>query len=224
MLDSDDIWLPSKLEQQVAILNAVPEAGAVYGRTQTWKSWDTASRGAGKDRTGPLYVKLNRVYRAGSLLARVIRGKIAIPSTSNICFRRELIKRIGEFERSFVGMYEDQVFLAKVFLKEAVLVSGECWDRYRIHPDSCTAVALRQGLLGPTHRAYLNWVEQYLREQGEQGTSAWRAVQVALYPYRHPGFAPFLKYADAIFIKIRSLTSRLREALGRDKPHLIQQR
>ncbi len=223
MLDSDDVWLPRKLEQQVAILNAVPEAGAVYGRTRKWENWDCASRGAGKDCTGPLGVKMNRVYSPGTLLARVIRSKIASPSISNICFRREILKRSGGFEESFVGMYEDQVFLAKVFLKEAVFVSEECWDWYRIHPDSCTSVALRQGLLSSTRRAYLKWVEQYLREQGEQGSSAWRSVQVALYPYRHPSIAPFFKFADLISFRIRSLASGLREAVEKDRPHLIAQ-
>src|SRR5918993_1644792 len=33
-LDSDDVWLPYKLEEQVAILDAQPEAAALYGNTQ----------------------------------------------------------------------------------------------------------------------------------------------------------------------------------------------
>src|SRR5262249_40041371 len=38
-LDADDVWLPHKLEEQVAILNAHPETGMVYGATQVWHSW-----------------------------------------------------------------------------------------------------------------------------------------------------------------------------------------
>src|SRR5918997_3094056 len=39
LLDSDDVWLPHKLQQQVAILDAAPEAGMVYGLSQYWHSW-----------------------------------------------------------------------------------------------------------------------------------------------------------------------------------------
>src|SRR5262249_44847302 len=39
LLDADDIWLPEKLERQVAILEAHPEAGMVYGPTLVWYGW-----------------------------------------------------------------------------------------------------------------------------------------------------------------------------------------
>jgi len=38
-LDADDVWLASKLEEQVAILGLRPEAGMVYGSTLSWHSW-----------------------------------------------------------------------------------------------------------------------------------------------------------------------------------------
>ena len=39
-LDSDDVWLPNKLEEQLAIFNAQPEAGMVCGATECWHSWE----------------------------------------------------------------------------------------------------------------------------------------------------------------------------------------
>ncbi|HEY7913074.1 MAG TPA: glycosyltransferase family A protein, partial [Blastocatellia bacterium] len=39
LLDSDDVWLPQKLEQQVRILESYPEAAMVYGRSEYWRSW-----------------------------------------------------------------------------------------------------------------------------------------------------------------------------------------
>jgi glycosyltransferase involved in cell wall biosynthesis len=41
LLDSDDVWLPHKLEDQVAILDSHPEAGMVFGQSQRWHSWTT---------------------------------------------------------------------------------------------------------------------------------------------------------------------------------------
>src|SRR5215212_3295723 len=39
LLDADDVWLPHKLERQLAILDSYPEAAMVYGATQYWHSW-----------------------------------------------------------------------------------------------------------------------------------------------------------------------------------------
>src|SRR5689334_20378787 len=38
-LDADDIWLPAKLEKQVAILEAHPEAAMAYGPLYFWSEW-----------------------------------------------------------------------------------------------------------------------------------------------------------------------------------------
>ena len=48
-LDSDDVWLPHKLEQQVAILHAHPEAGMVYGGSQYWHSWTGSAENTESD-------------------------------------------------------------------------------------------------------------------------------------------------------------------------------
>ncbi|WP_287295599.1 glycosyltransferase family A protein [Moorena sp. SIO2C4] len=38
-LDADDIWLPQKLEKQLAIFSSQPEADVVCGLTKFWYSW-----------------------------------------------------------------------------------------------------------------------------------------------------------------------------------------
>ena len=38
-LDSDDVWLPHKLEKQVPILESEPEAGLIYGSLFFWYGW-----------------------------------------------------------------------------------------------------------------------------------------------------------------------------------------
>ena len=43
-LDADDIWLPQKLEQQVAILEDQPEAAMIYNSTYLWYSWTGRKR------------------------------------------------------------------------------------------------------------------------------------------------------------------------------------
>src|SRR6188768_2785618 len=41
-LDADDVWLPDKLEEQVAIMEHETTAAMVYGRTLIWRSWNVA--------------------------------------------------------------------------------------------------------------------------------------------------------------------------------------
>ena len=38
-LDSDDVWLPNKLADQIAVFDDYPQCEMVYGRTQIWYSW-----------------------------------------------------------------------------------------------------------------------------------------------------------------------------------------
>src|SRR5213594_1272983 len=49
-LDADDVWLPHKLEQQVAIMDSQPAAAMVYGATQYWHSWTGNPEDLGRDR------------------------------------------------------------------------------------------------------------------------------------------------------------------------------
>jgi len=65
-LDSDDVWLPEKTEQQVAIFRQHPGLGMVYGRTQIWHSWAPESV---KDHFYALGVATNRVHEPPTLLA-----------------------------------------------------------------------------------------------------------------------------------------------------------
>jgi glycosyltransferase involved in cell wall biosynthesis len=57
-LDADDIWLPPKLEKQLAILQSYPEAEMVYGATQMWFSWTGNPEDLGRDRYRKLGVIL----------------------------------------------------------------------------------------------------------------------------------------------------------------------
>lgn len=189
LLDSDDVWLPYKLEQQVAIMDLQPEAAIIYGPSQKWYSWTGNSEDIQRDSVYELGVQPNTLLKPPTLLTLCLRGKAITPCPSNILFRRQMVEHVGGFEESFRGMYqmyEDQAFLAKVHLKEPVFVASECWDRYRKHPDSCVSVVSQAGQAHSVRLFFLNWLEKYLSEQGVKDTEVWQALQQALWPYRHP--------------------------------------
>ena len=72
------------------------------------------------------------------------------------------------------------MFFAKICLSHTVYVSEECWDRYRQHPESDTAVAEAQGRGRSVQRRYLSWLERYIEQQGVQDPSVHTALRGAL--------------------------------------------
>ena len=184
LLDADDVWLSYKLERQVALLEAHPQAAMVYGANQYWHSWTGAPEDAVRDHIPDLGVALNRLFEPGELSLLVYPlGKAAAPCPSDLLIRRDAITRLNGFEESFTGkyqMYEDQAFLAKMYLHEAVFVSDECWDRYRIHPDSCVAVVTESGHYHAVRFFFLQWFTDYLTRVKPAGQEVSHAVQAAL--------------------------------------------
>lgn len=197
LLDADDIWLPHKLEEQMAILEAHSNAGMVCGASQYWRSWTadpdshdiTVAVGAPPDTLVPPPDLLMHLYPLGEGNA---------PCPSSLLFRRAVAEKVGGFEEGFrdkYQLYEDQAFLNKVYLQTPVFVASACWDRYRQHPGSCVSTVTRAGQYHAVRRFFLNWFETYMAGKGFQGTNTWEALQKALWPYRHP----FLSRIVALF-------------------------
>jgi cellulose synthase/poly-beta-1,6-N-acetylglucosamine synthase-like glycosyltransferase len=176
-LDSDDVWLPTKLTDQVALMEQHPEAGMVYGNTEYWYSWTGNPDDRPHDFMPRLGVTTDKVMQPPTLVPLFLSGEAAVPCTCSILVRRDIFDSVGGFETSFRSMYEDQVFYSKVCLAAPVLVSERCWDRYRQHPDSICAAAEREGQEAGARNTYLRWLETYLEEQGIDDREVWRALR-----------------------------------------------
>ena len=118
----------------------------LYGPTEYWYSWSGLPGDDGRDRMPSLGVPLSTVFEPPALSTLVYPlGEAAAPCLCSLLVRLDAIMPVGGFEDAFHGFYEDQAFLAKMYLRHRILVSGGCWDRYRIHPDSCSAVTRDAG-------------------------------------------------------------------------------
>lgn len=186
-LDADDVWLPDKLEQQVALLRAHPRAGMVVGATHYWYGWTGRKQDARFDHVAPVGGPQDALLEPPKL-AKLLRplGNEGSPSNSSMILRRTAIEGVSGFEEEFRGLFEDQAFLIKIYLTTAVFVSSACWDRYRQHPDSCCEQAKARGVYFPAHHTFLLWLEGYLRQERLDGTPVWFALQHALRKYRQP--------------------------------------
>ena len=183
-LDSDDVWLPRKLEEQVAILEAQPLVGIVYGLSEDWHSWSGPARR--RDHIHSLGIPPNSLVEPPMLLTLFLEGQVRTPCPSDIMVRRSTMEGVGGFEDDFRGLYEDQAFLAKLYLETAVFVAGEHWSRHRRHRNSFMAVTRRSGPKHPPGLEYLDWLEAYMAQEGVADTEVWEALRKKRWRYRHP--------------------------------------
>ncbi len=186
LLDSDDVWRPNKLHEQVPILDAHPEAGSVYGNTLYWYSWTSEANAQGNDHVRDLGVRPDTIHAPPTLLVGNLREVAAVPCTGSLLIRRALIEEVGGFEELFRAGFTDQVFYAKLFLAAPVFASSACWDKYRQHPQSCSSVIGSGSTLDERRLKYLTWFEAYLSSRGNPFAELREALDLRLRQYRHP--------------------------------------
>jgi glycosyltransferase involved in cell wall biosynthesis len=186
-LDADDVWLPNKLEEQVAVLAARPDVGMVFGSSSYWHTWNSDPAETRKDFVPDPIVRTETVHAPPTLLLQLYPlGTAPTPCPSDVIVRRSTLERTGGFEPEFHGiyqLYEDQAFLAKIFLEDPVYVSSACWDRYRVHAASCVTRVNDQGHYHTVRRFYLEWFTRYLERKGVKDTELWRALRRARRAY-----------------------------------------
>jgi glycosyltransferase involved in cell wall biosynthesis len=209
-IDADDVWRPRKLEEQVAILNAHPDVGMVCGTVNYWASWQ-----GGADDTAVItgHVLNRSVPNPEAMLALYPLGTAAAPCPSDILLRSDVVRSVGGFESHFTGrrqMYEDQGFLAKVYLTAPVYFSDKLWLDYRQHEESCVASVVREGRYHEVRLYFLNWLEMYIAGQGAVDPRVAAALRRALHPYRRPVRHRLLSLGKRITGRVRSIPFSLR--------------
>lgn len=214
-LDSDDVWRPQKLEQQTRILQDDPDVGMLYGSSLYWYSWTGLPADEGRDFIPELGVPSGVVLPPPGPLPRHLSGRAAVPTPSSILVRRRTALDVNGFEEWFRGLYEDQLFFAKMCLEAPVMASDSCWDRYRQHTASFSGQTT-----GPderdSRRAYLDWLEEYAAERGREHPELARALRRERWKMRRPAVWRFLRLGIKALRRIRRVWNPPPTAAGQD--------
>jgi glycosyltransferase involved in cell wall biosynthesis len=196
-LDSDDVWLPEKLEKQLELFQGNPEAAVVCGPTQWWYSWTGNPTDQSLDSMREIAREYDRIYKPPILLKELLLDRARTPATCSALIRRSLFNETGVFEEQFKTLYEDQAFFSKVYLKANVYISSQCWDLYRQHSENHCLISEKTGQgtpghLNAKHQQFLKWLEKYLLAEEVQDLALLKTLNKALWAYEHQGLYYFL--------------------------------
>ena len=208
-LDADDVWERTKLADQVALIERHPDVGMLYGNTRYWHSWTGLPGDADRDYYPPLGIDGDVVIiPAPRLMELNLRGRVAVPCIHSLLVRTSVLRRLGGFENQFTGMFDDQVMYAKLLLDGPVLVTNRSWERYRIHDESCCAVARREGRTLGARQHYLEWLERYMPNAPAADRGVRLALRRALWSYRHPRLSSLVRRAASAADRVRRRVGR----------------
>jgi len=211
-IDADDVWAPTKLADQVAIMDAHPELGMVCGAARYWRSWN-----GGTDVIVPTGHVVNVVVPPPqAALALYPLGKAASPCPSDLLLRHDVVDRSGGFEEHFTGarqLYEDQTFLAKVYLAAPVYFSDRVWINYREHAESCIATVARDGRYDEVRLYFLRWFERYLTTVPHPHPEVQAALDRSLWRFHHPVLYAAAHRSSAILQTAQRVAGRLKKAI-----------
>jgi glycosyltransferase involved in cell wall biosynthesis len=201
-IDADDHWRFNKLSEQIKIFDRFPEVDASCGAVNYWRSW-----AGGEDELIPTGHALGRpIAPPEAILALYPLGTADAPCPSDLMIRRSTALALGGFEESFTGalqMYEDQAFLAKLYLERTIYFDERCWLDYRRHDGSCVVTVSKDGRYDEVRRHFLEWLQAYLAERPHlQHLGVISALNRALISHRYPRLRQPLRAAGKLVRKI----------------------
>ena len=143
-LDQDDVWLPEKLERQVALIEASPEAGLVYCHfTRVDDNLVPLDKQARHHAVGP------------DPLRQLLDLCIAMSPTTGLV-RREVLDDVGGFDESLGGGAEDWDLLIRIATRHSLRDDPTPMALYRIHPGQMTEDRLSMS------RGHIRMLEKHL--------------------------------------------------------------
>jgi glycosyltransferase involved in cell wall biosynthesis len=208
-LDADDVWVPGSLAEQVELLESMPDVALVDGAILYWFSWDPASTKA--DRVVLTVAKADRRLEPPEPSLTMFPLGPGVGAGGYGLVRRSAFDAVGGWEeRLECGLYDDQAFLAKFYLRYPIYISSRAWYHYRQHDASCCAQTSRRDYWR-FRGVFLEWLEAYVGPLGDPRVlAAVRRARREL-PYRRltvPAYELFDRLPGGFQGRLRALAGR----------------
>jgi len=150
-LDSDDMWLPSKLQRQVKLLDEAPEVGLVY----CWHYYIDAEG----NRCTFCNNRIGRSFESGSrLFEKLIENNVISGGASTPVIRRECLEKSGMFDESIPYSGDWDLWL-RISMDYIVAVIPEPFACYRVmdenhkYPEKFVQYNIDKGLIAVIEKA-----------------------------------------------------------------------
>jgi glycosyltransferase involved in cell wall biosynthesis len=131
LLDADDIWLPCRLAESVAMLEARPQAGVAYGLVTHMDS---------EGRPGSTF-EGNQSHAEGRIASQIYMRRVELPCPT-VTFRRRSVDEVGLFDETMRAT-EDRDLWLRIALRYEVAFIPKVLAYYRVSPNSMSANAQR---------------------------------------------------------------------------------
>jgi len=205
-LDADDILKPGYLECQIKLLTAT-QAAMICEATEYWHSWCDQNK---EDEIIPVGAPQDQFFQPQELnliLYPLIKGAAA-PCMCGIVVKKDALIKHGEFDESFTGMYDDQVFLSKMYYNETVYISSNCNNRYRQRPGSLMSTAQTREEYIRIRTRFLIWFNNYLENTNNVNRDIHSLLRKTLLPYKYP------RYHSLFHVLPRRILNKIRKRLA----------
>jgi glycosyltransferase involved in cell wall biosynthesis len=169
-LDADDVYLPERLQRHVEILDRIAGIDMVQSELIHWYSWESIKQRRDDDYVRPFLGVGDCILDPPQGLMLAIAVPLYSAGICNITVRTRVAIALGGFEPQFRAMYEDQVFLSKLYLNNATYVLQAYLARYRRHSRSWVRRAKESGsfvdgMSNPETQSFYAWLCNYASAQ-----------------------------------------------------------
>jgi glycosyltransferase involved in cell wall biosynthesis len=209
-VDSDDLWIPEKLERDLDALQKHPQAVVTYSRVLYWYDLECPPEVNSRNRLGNLGIACDVVLEAPTVLLHMIRNlydfACQFPSTCCMLVRRSALPQVGQlFDPSF-HYFEDVIPLTKLFLRYPAVVGDDTRTIVRMHTGSFTAGLSRKDF-DHHFENIVGWIRTYVSSTaGNSETAVAEALDTCMRrAARHKRKMELLAFARTLLpLKVRT--------------------
>ena len=132
-LDSDDMWLPDKLDRQMGVLRCHPEVGMVYAQALCFDENGVLLKNHGK-RGGVVGYGIPGVPVSHGY-EQLLKRKLQTPIPT-VLVNRRFVSEAGGFMEGLRYQCEDSILWARILQRTTVYFVNESLALYRVHKKS----------------------------------------------------------------------------------------